>query len=139
MFKRRSAEKAAERLFREKLYESAMEEVSQGTIRQGLWGQALAESEGDEEQARAKYLVVRVQSMIDEAKVRQFSEDERLKNLGEQERKDAANELIKKRHSVKLSNAKTVKSKRKSLLPFDFYLLAIVAFFAILFLATYLS
>ena len=66
-----------------------MEELSQGTIRQGLWGQALAESGGNEDSVRAKYLVIRVQSMMDEEEIRQFSSDELTKEINKQEREQA--------------------------------------------------
>ena len=65
MFKS-SAERAAERLLKEQLYEVVVNEISNDQIRPGLWGQAIAEAEGDQEKAKAKYLDARVQSLLDE-------------------------------------------------------------------------
>ena len=36
-------------------------------MRPGLWGQALAEADGNEDKAKARYIEMRVQSMMDEA------------------------------------------------------------------------
>ena len=80
-----------------------MEELSQGTIRQGLWGQALAESDGDEDSARAKYLVVRVQSMMDEEEIRQFSKDELTEETQKKEREQAKADVKLKSDAAKAS------------------------------------
>lgn len=89
MFERKSAEEAAERLLREKLYQRAVEEVEQGTVRSGLWGHALVEAEGNEDKAKARYLAARVQSMIDEQKVAEFQANEKLKAESDIEKKES--------------------------------------------------
>lgn len=51
----------------EKLYAHAMDELDGGVLRKGLWGKALAKSNGSESQAKSKYLELRVESLKGEA------------------------------------------------------------------------
>lgn len=51
----------------EAYYEMAALELEKGTVRKGLWVQALAESGGQEAAAKARYLQLRVQAMREEA------------------------------------------------------------------------
>ena len=50
----------------EALYAMAMEEVTSGDLKPGLWAKAFADSEGSEARAKALYLKLRVQTMKDE-------------------------------------------------------------------------
>lgn len=51
----------------EKLYAHVMDELDDGVLRKGLWGKALAKSNGSESQAKSKYLELRVESLKGEA------------------------------------------------------------------------
>ena len=60
---------ADDRLAEEMLYAEAMREIEQGIRRDGLWGKAIAESDGDDKKAKALYLKLRVQSLKDELEI----------------------------------------------------------------------
>jgi hypothetical protein len=60
---------AATRLQEERLYELVSQELSSGIQRDGLWARAIADSGGNEEKAKAKYIKYRVQSLKDESTV----------------------------------------------------------------------
>ena len=46
---------ADNRLAEQMLYAEAMHQIEQGIRRDGLWGKAIAESDGDEKKARGQY------------------------------------------------------------------------------------
>jgi hypothetical protein len=69
---------AATRLQEEMLYEVVAEEVDNKVRRPGLWAKAFAMSNGDENAAKAKYILLRVQSLRDEI-------DEQAKELKAQQ------------------------------------------------------
>lgn len=71
-------DKINERRSREQLYAFVVEEIAQDQIRPGLWGQALAEAGGNEEQAKANYISLRVQALIDEAHIADLAERQEL-------------------------------------------------------------
>ncbi len=86
MFKKQKLNAAAERLREEKLYEQVSNEVSQGIIKSGLWAKALAENESDEAKAKAMYIHLRVQSIIDESVINQEVTEEYEKIRQEEKR-----------------------------------------------------
>jgi hypothetical protein len=57
---------ASSRITEEALYAEALREIEAGIRRDGLWAKALAESGMDPQDARGKYLKLRVQSLRDE-------------------------------------------------------------------------
>lgn len=65
-FKRLSA---ASRKLEELLYEQVIIELSAGHRRDGLWGKAIAKSEGSNERAKSLYIQYRVQALRDEIKL----------------------------------------------------------------------
>jgi hypothetical protein len=69
MFKRLRLNSAKSRLVEERLYEMVMDELETGNIRRGIWAKAVAKSNGNDNQARSKYLELRVESLKDEAHV----------------------------------------------------------------------
>lgn len=69
MFKKLKLNSAKARLVEERLYEMVMDELDSGNIRKGIWGKSLATSNGNDNQARSKYLELRVESLKDEAHV----------------------------------------------------------------------
>ena len=69
MFKSLKLNSAKSRLVEERLYEIVMDELESGNVRKGIWGKALAKSNGNDNQARSNYLELRVESLKDEAHV----------------------------------------------------------------------
>ena len=69
MFKRLMLNSAKSRLVEERLYEMVMDELESGNIRKGIWAKAVAKSNGNDSQAKSKYLELRVESLKDEAQV----------------------------------------------------------------------
>jgi hypothetical protein len=69
MYKKLKRNLAAERLMEEKLFEQVVIELSQGEKRLGLWGKAIANSDGLEEKAKSLYIQYRVQSIKDELEI----------------------------------------------------------------------
>lgn len=67
LFSSTRAKLAASKIAEEQLYAQAAEEVAAGVIRQGLWAKAIAESDGNEAAAKARYIKLRVELMIAEA------------------------------------------------------------------------
>ena len=74
---------ADDRLAEEMLYAEAMSEIEQGLRRDGLWGKALADGEGNQEKAKGLYLKYRVQALKDELQI----EREKIKQTTEEEKK----------------------------------------------------
>ena len=68
------------------LYAEAIREIEQGLRRDGLWGKAIADSEGDDKKAKGLYLKYRVQALKDELEQerqkayeqQQFAEEQRI-------------------------------------------------------------
>ena len=87
---------ADDRLAEEMLYAEAMREIEQGLRRAGLWGKAIAESDGDEKKAKALYLKLRVQSLKDEFERIKEEKDRIIK-----EEKDRVNKELEKRDKEK--------------------------------------
>ena len=83
----KSYESAVDRLTEEQLFEMAAAEIADNVVRPGLWAQALAISEGDENKAKAKYLILRVQAMKDEALVRALEEEEKEHQKQEEQKR----------------------------------------------------
>lgn len=65
---------AAARLTEEALYEQVAAEISAGVRREGLWAKAIVDSGGSPNAARATYIRLRVQSLIDEIALNAESE-----------------------------------------------------------------
>lgn len=57
---------AAARIIEEQLYEQVVNELATGQRRNGLWAKAIANSNGQDEKAKALYIQYRVQSLRDE-------------------------------------------------------------------------
>ena len=54
------------RLTEEKIYAEVMREMKSNILRDGLWAKAMSEVNFDKKKAKAKYIKLRVQSIIDE-------------------------------------------------------------------------
>lgn len=57
---------AASREFEEAVYQQVAQEIASGVRRDGLWAKAIAESGGVLEAAKARYIQLRAQSLMDE-------------------------------------------------------------------------
>jgi NAD(P)-dependent dehydrogenase (short-subunit alcohol dehydrogenase family) len=79
IFTSAKAKLAAQKLAEEQLYEFAAEEIAANNIRPGLWAKAIAESDGDDAKAKARYIKLRVETMKAEADLGQFAREEALK------------------------------------------------------------
>ena len=76
IFTSAKAKLAAQKLAEEQLYEFAAEEIAANNIRPGLWAKALAEAEGDDSKAKARYIKLRVETMRAEADLSNFAQEE---------------------------------------------------------------
>ena len=80
---------ADDRLAEEMLYAEAMREIEQGIRRDGLWGKAIADSDGEETKAKAQYLNLRVQALKDELqKERQAIEEVAIEKKKSEKKKN---------------------------------------------------
>ncbi|MEH6516717.1 MAG: hypothetical protein V7742_08555 [Halioglobus sp.] len=70
-FKRAKASAAISRAEEEAAYAAALREIETGTRRDGLWAKALANSSNTEE-AKGKYIKLRVQAYMDERNVEEY-------------------------------------------------------------------
>ena len=66
IFEKLRSRGAETRLAEEMLYQTVVDELSQGVRRDGLWAKAYADSYGHEAEAKARYIKLRVQSLLDE-------------------------------------------------------------------------
>ena len=79
IFTSAKAKLAAQKLAEEQLYEFAAEEIAANNIRPGLWAKAIAETDGDDAKAKARYIKLRVETMKAEADLGQFAREEAKK------------------------------------------------------------
>lgn len=123
---------AAARLIEEQAYAQAVREVESGKRRDGLWGKALASAGGDVDAARAKYIELRVQSLIDEARVSQSIDDaisqstdkEKQQRIREQNRAEKA----RKREERDWEIARQREADRQDFFPSIFWFLCSLFF-----------
>lgn len=73
IFTSAKAKLAAQKLAEEQLYEFAAEEIAANNIRPGLWAKAIAESDGDDAKAKARYIKLRVEAMKAEADLHEYT------------------------------------------------------------------
>ena len=97
---------SATRLQEEMLYEVVAEEIDNKGRRPGLWAKAFAMSNGDENAAEAKYILLRVQSLRDE--------------IEEQSKELKAQQLVQTQHETesKLRAQTKTQTKTKETYPF---------------------
>lgn len=82
------AKLAALKLAEEHLYELAAEEIAGNNIRPGLYAKALAETDGNEDAARARYIKLRVETMKAEADLQDYASENAHKAEAEQDRRE---------------------------------------------------
>ena len=73
LFTSAKAKLAAQKLAEEHLYELAAEEIAANNIRPGLWAKAIAEADGDDAKAKARYVKLRVDIMKAEADLESYA------------------------------------------------------------------
>lgn len=73
LFSSAKATLAARKLAEERLYEIAVEEIAANNIRPGLWAKALAETDGNEAAAKARYIKLRVETIGAEADLQEHA------------------------------------------------------------------
>jgi hypothetical protein len=93
----------AGRLAEERAYELVMAEMETGYVRMGLWGKALAETEGDHARAKALYIKLRVQALMDEVEEVADTGTARSSGTGQRHERPA-----RKRHEFGESEAEHV-------------------------------
>lgn len=76
-----SAEKRTLLLSDNKVYEEAWKEFEKGDIDEGLWARCFADSDGDENKAKAAYLIRRVKALKEEKFRKQEIADERQRQI----------------------------------------------------------
>lgn len=79
---------AAQKLAEEQLYEFAAEEIAANNIRPGLWAKAIAESDGDDAKAKARYIKLRVETMKAEADLQEYASENAHRAEAEQDRRE---------------------------------------------------
>ena len=79
LFSSAKAKQAAQKLAEEQLYELAAQEIAANNIRPGLWAKAIAESDGEDAKAEARYIKLRVEMMEAEADLSHFVREEAVK------------------------------------------------------------
>ncbi|MDC6459922.1 hypothetical protein PQY66_06235 [Luminiphilus sp.] len=88
IFTSAKAKLAAQKLAEEKLYELAAEEITANNIRPGLWAKAIAESDGDDAKAKARYIKLRVETMKAEADLQDYASANVEKERAEMEKRE---------------------------------------------------
>lgn len=66
---------AEQRRLEESIYEAVYEEIETGMMRKGLWAKALANSDGNENQAKAAYIKLRATAMMDDIAMREQQDE----------------------------------------------------------------
>ena len=76
IFGKYKTNQAISRLSEEMLYAKVAEEIQRGIRRDGLWAKAISEAELNEDKAKAIYIKLRVQSLVDEINISKEADDE---------------------------------------------------------------
>ena len=92
---------ALQRESEERLYAQVVQEIEAGQRRDGLWAKALTLSSGDENRAKAEYIKLRVQSLLDDQMLHA------LREVDKQQKEQAAKKQERERaEAAKASDAK---------------------------------
>lgn len=101
MFRKKNPNEAKQRLQEEELYGIAYAEIANNEMKHGVWAKALVQAKGDDAKARAIYIELRLQSILDEMAVAQealeFENKKRQEEMVIMERKVAAQNAENKR------------------------------------------
>ena len=91
--------RAAGRLAEEELYLQVVDEISNGIIRDGLWGKAKVESAGNDEAAKALYIKYRVQAIKDEATVASAIAEQKAELARQKQKEELEREVLNEQQS----------------------------------------
>jgi hypothetical protein len=72
---------AISRLSEEMLYAKVAEEIQLGIRRDGLWAKAISEAELNEDKAKAIYIKLRVQSLVDEINLSKEADEKKITRM----------------------------------------------------------
>ena len=101
------------RLEENQLYEAAFIEFEKGEIDKGIWARSLADADGDQDVAKARYLKLRVQKIRDEAKIVQKEQkaiqSRRLKAV----KKIKEQEQLKRNSDLEKARKREVEEKKE--------------------------
>ena len=92
-FTHAKASRAAAKVAEELIYEQVAAEVAAGAIRQGLWAKAIAESDGNEAAAKARYIKLRVELLIAEAELAEHAVKQATKRAAKESAREAQERL----------------------------------------------
>ena len=104
LFTSAKAKLAAQKLAEEHLYELAAEEIAANNIRPGLWAKAIAEADGDDAKAKARYIKLRVETMKAEADLKDYASENANKADAEMRRRE---EELRREEAIKAVNEPT--------------------------------
>ena len=104
LFSSAKAKLAAQKLAEEHLYELAAEEIAANNIRPGLWAKAIAEADGDDAKAKARYIKLRVETMKAEADLKDYASENANKADAEMRRRE---EELRREEAIKAVNEPT--------------------------------
>lgn len=104
LFTSAKAKLAAQKLAEEQLYEFAAEEIAANNIRPGLWAKAIAEADGDDAKAKARYIKLRVETMKAEADLKDYASENANKADAEMRRRE---EELRREEAIKAVNEPT--------------------------------
>ena len=85
------------------LYAQVMDELEQGSRDKGLWGKALADCEGDETKANAKYIKLRVVALADLMAVANDMQSTFKESADDKERREEAERVKREERLIELS------------------------------------
>jgi len=71
--------KIQSRIEDEDIYKQVVNEISNGVMKEGIWGKALSESNGDNEGAKSIYIKYRAQSLKNAKEISKYLNEENLK------------------------------------------------------------
>jgi hypothetical protein len=78
IFGKYKTNQAISRLSEEMLYAKVAEEIQRGIRRDGLWAKAISEAELNEDKAKAIYIKLRVQSLVDEINLSKEADEQKI-------------------------------------------------------------
>lgn len=113
----------------EAIYQAVAEEIASGVRRDGLWAKAIAETGGSIDAAKARYIQLRAQSLIDETALFKRAKQEELqrRRADEQikERQERQAQATEEKRQMALRIGKTAGSTARTLITAFTWLVAI--------------
>lgn len=104
---------AEDRILEEKIYEEVAQEIAEGKLKAGLWAKALAQTDGDEQQARSTYIRLRFQNIIDMEAVQREYADRSSRMAEENQRKKDENKREEERRERERNLVEELRFRKK--------------------------